>query len=573
VGFLQNMKVAKKLTLLIIIAVIGLCAVGLTGYYYLADAKQNMDSMYKERLLSVKWLNDSRNQARAIEADFFDMMLTNDANEKTRLKEDIDKRVKTFGQDISDYEKTQLDPFEVDTLKELHANLAMYREGRQEAIALAQQNKNTAAYDSFNKNARAYGEAVHKDLRALAEFNTKAAADINQQNQSDFQKAMMIFVGIIFVALLLIVSLGWAIARNITLPLHAAIAHIGEMAKGNFSIDVPKENLQSRDEFGLLAKAFDDMNKNIRGLIRQMTQTSDQVAAASEEMTASAEQSSQAANQVAGSITEVAQGAEKQLKAADESSAIVEQLSAGIHQVANNTNEVSAMAEKTARTASDGGQAIDKAVSQMSVIERSSAEVAKVVERLGESSKQIGQIVGTISGIAGQTNLLALNAAIEAARAGEQGRGFAVVAEEVRKLAEQSEDAAKQIADLIGGVQHETNQAVSTMHAGQKDVQSGTEIVNLAGQSFREIVKMIGQMTTQVREISAAIEEMAAGSQQIVNSVKEIVTENRKSAGQTQTISAATEEQSASMEEIAAASRGLATMAEELQTAIGKFSI
>jgi len=572
-GFLQNVKVVKKLALLITIAVIGLCAVGLTGYYYLASAKQNTDSMYKDRLLPVKWLNDSRSQDRAIEADLFALMLTTDNNENERLKKDIDSRTATFNKDLSNYENTKLDPFEVDTLKSLHANMDMYREGLDKAVDLAVQNKNAAAYDWFNKNARSYGEGTHKNLRDLADYNAKVADDLNQQNQTDFQTAMVIFVGIILVSLILAVSLGWLIAKNITSSLGATINRLGVMSKGDFSQDILESFIKRRDDFGAVAEALDQLNKNTRNLIRQMTHTAEQVAAASEELTANAEQSSQAANQVAGSITEVAQGSEKQLKAADDSSAIVEQLSAGIQQVASRTNTVTAVAEKTARTASDGGRAVDKAISQMSTIERSSAETAEVVENLGERSKQIGQIVDTISGIAGQTNLLALNAAIEAARAGEQGRGFAVVADEVRKLAEQSEEAAKQIAGLISEVQKETNRAVATMHESNKDVHVGTEMVNLAGQSFREIVQMVEQMATQVREISAAIEEMAAGSQQIVNGVKEIATENRRAAVQTQTISAATEEQSASMQEIASSSQALAKMAEDLQGLVIKFRV
>ena len=160
---------------------------------------------------------------------------------------------------------------------------------------------------------------------------------------------------------------------------------------------------------------------------------------------------------------------------------------------------------------------------------------AQVVAKLGERSKEIGQIVDAISGIAGQTNLLALNAAIEAARAGEQGRGFAVVAEEVRKLAEQSQEAAKQIANLISEIQTETDSAVVAMDDGTREVKIGTEVVNTAGQAFKEIVSLIAEVSSQIREISAAIQQMASGSQQIVASVRNIDSISKGTAGQTQT--------------------------------------
>ena len=216
---------------------------------------------------------------------------------------------------------------------------------------------------------------------------------------------------------------------------------------------------------------------------------------------------------------------------------------------------------------------MDKAVVQMAHIEQTVIASAQVVAKLGDRSKEIGQIVDTISGIAGQTNLLALNAAIEAARAGEQGRGFAVVAEEVRKLAEQSQEAAKQIATLIGEIQSETDQAVVAMNNGTREVKLGAEVVNASGQSFQEITGLVMQVSGQVKEISAAIEQMASGSQQIVESVKQIDELSKTASGEAQTVSAATEEQSASMEEIASSSQALANLAQNLRQAVSKFQI
>jgi methyl-accepting chemotaxis protein len=201
------------------------------------------------------------------------------------------------------------------------------------------------------------------------------------------------------------------------------------------------------------------------------------------------------------------------------------------------------------------------------------AQVQLAVDTLSVSSKEIVQIIDVIGGIAGQTNLLALNAAIEAARAGDAGRGFAVVAEEVRKLAEQSQIAAKQIGDLIAGNTASIDSAVTAMQAGAEDVKTGTEVVNNAGQAFTVIAGRINLMAKQVKEISDATQEVAAGSQQIVESVRKVEAVSKAAAARTETVSAATQEQSATMEEIAAASNTLARMATDMQQAVRIFKI
>ncbi|MBP2659400.1 MAG: methyl-accepting chemotaxis sensory transducer with Cache sensor [Firmicutes bacterium] len=329
----------------------------------------------------------------------------------------------------------------------------------------------------------------------------------------------------------------------------------------------------SEDEIGQLAKGFRDMRANLRDLITKVHSQSEQLAASSEELTASADQSAQAATQVAISITDVATGAEEQLSVANEASAVVEQMSASIQQVAATTNDVAEQSTQAASKASKGNQSVNKAVTQMIQIEETVNTSAKAVAELGERSKEIGQIVATISGIAGQTNLLALNAAIEAARAGEQGRGFAVVAEEVRKLAEQSQEATKQIASLISEIQGGTDKAVLAMDDGTREVKLGAEVVNAAGLAFQEIVVLVNQVSEQVKGISLTIDQMAVGSQQIVGSVNRIDNLSKKTTAEAQMVSAATEEQSASMEEIASSSQSLANLAMDLQEAVSKFRV
>ena len=196
-----------------------------------------------------------------------------------------------------------------------------------------------------------------------------------------------------------------------------------------------------------------------------------------------------------------------------------------------------------------------------------------MITHLGERSKEIGAIVHTISSIAAQTNLLALNAAIEAARAGEQGKGFAVVADEVRKLAEQSQDAAKQINALISQVQEQTDIAVNAMGSGTQEVKKGTQIVNDAGASFKEIVTHIEKVTQDVQVVADEVKQIVSGNTEVVNIMARLRDIGENTVGNVNKVSSSTQTQLASQEEITSASRNLAELAQGLQNTITKFKL
>ncbi|GMB01833.1 methyl-accepting chemotaxis protein [Pelosinus sp. IPA-1] len=569
--FFKNMKVSLKLGALIFIAIISLGVIGYTGYHYLQRASVDMNSMFADNLVPVQLINENQAHINKVSAAIIELMITTDSKKNEELKTLISDRAKKFNANIAEIEKAKLDDKEKQKLEDLKAAMKKYREARTTVIDLAAQNKNAEAYALYLSSVAPLETIALNKCMDLSEYSIGVARNINSTNEASFRTSTKINIGILLIFTTILGVSGFYITRLITKPLHAMVSFCGGLSAGDFR-DKPRTFVR-KDEFGQLADSLVDMKNNLRILMKDINSSAEHLAAASEELTASADQSAQAANQVADSITEVATGAEQQLEVANNTSNVVQQMSESIQQIAANANEVASQTAQAADKAKEGNKSVNKAVTQMANIEETVTSSAQVVAQLGERSKEIGQIVDTISGIAGQTNLLALNAAIEAARAGEHGRGFAVVAEEVRKLAEQSQEAAKQIATLISEIQGDTDKAVVAMNNGTREVKLGAEVVNASGVAFQEIVVMISNGSSQTKEISAAIEQIATGSQQIVESVKQINQLSKNASAEAQTVSAATEEQSASMEEIASSSQALSKLAMDLQESVSKFRV
>lgn len=333
-------------------------------------------------------------------------------------------------------------------------------------------------------------------------------------------------------ALILVVALATALVMYFfanaifVKPLGKVVAGLERLGQGDFSSGV---DVKSRDEIGQIADAANRMIKALRELISQVTNSSNNLAAHSEEMSAATEEVSATMDHVASSTVELA--------------ATVNQSGTAADSLARSSDEM----EQATRT---GTAAVSEAIRKMDGMKKVTTETRQHIVSLQEKSERVGHITDTITGIADQTNLLALNAAIEAARAGEQGRGFAVVAEEVRKLAEQSGEAAKEISSIIEEISRGVHTASSSMDQAVGAVDEGVEAANGVGVQIDHIVALIRENVQQVRSI-------ATGSQQVGSA--------------TENMAASAEEVTSTMQELAGGAQQLARMAEELQTMVAKF--
>ncbi len=381
-----------------------------------------------------------------------------------------------------------------------------------------------------------------------------------------------------------------------------------------------------RDELG---NAFAKMIAGLRSVIGQVTESAETVSIAASQLASASDQSGKATNQIATTIQQVAagttqqseevsktsgsveqmgraiegvaKGAQEQAKAISKASQVTTRINTAIEQVATNAQSVARDSAEAAKHSRNGAQTVKETILGMESIRTKVGLSASKVEEMGNRSEEIGVIVETIEDIASQTNLLALNAAIEAARAGEQGKGFAVVADEVRKLAERSSLATKEIATLIKGIQNTVSEAISAMKESATEVEVGVTRAHSAGEALdniltaaesvykqaqdageaaskvsaaaSELVESVDAVSAVIEENTAATEEMAANSSELTQAVENIASVSEENSAAVEEVSASTEEVLAQVEQVSASAASLMDMAQGLKKVVAQFKI
>lgn len=402
------------------------------------------------------------------------------------------------------------------------------------------------------------------DLEKMVEVY-KAQLDEEQARQLIFSISTYLFI----LALAIVTSL--FLNSKITKRIKPMAQIAQEVTRGN--LNVRQIDVIAKDSIGDLAQAFNGMVQNLSALVKQTKDYAGQVAQTADQLHKGMEQSAQTSDLIVRSIGSVDNGAFRQMSLAKDASVAVHEASAAMATMITNSKIMADKSTEVAQAAQVGEMNIKQTISQMSQIERTVINSADVVKNLGQRSQQISVMAESISKIASQTNLLALNAAIEAARAGEQGRGFAVVADEVRQLAEQANDASKQITDLISVIHIDAQKAIEAMDVGTNEVQTGTKVVQHAGQSFKEISLLVTTMLEEINKTIAQMQDTANASQNAEKTVQEVEGISKNISLETAQISSATEEQSASIQEITASSIALAGMADELNKWVERFKL
>jgi methyl-accepting chemotaxis protein len=532
-------KLIASILLLSLTAVL----IGVVGLYKLTDLNQRINLVANIAAQRVIHVDHASEGLLSIVLFQRSMILENDEAKIKQWQTEIQKADTKVRSELDGWDKIASEKGRKE-LEEVRQHYDDLIKANNRVMELALLNKDSQAQELSTGEAWKAFEGANEHLDKsqqiaqdfmVEEAEIAAAANVNTR---------WTMIGIVLFGIGGAFGFGWFMVNQTTRRINKVSDYIKDVAEGDGDL-TKRIHVEHNDELGILSNHFNTFMEKLHDIISQVAASTEHIASASEEISSSA--------------TQVAQSAETQKDQTSQVATAMQEMSSTVNQVSDNSRQASENAKEAGDLARTGGTVVSDTVKVIQGVADATRDTSAKIVELGRSSDQIGQIIGVIDDIADQTNLLALNAAIEAARAGEQGRGFAVVADEVRKLAERTTQATKEIAQMIKTIQEETKKAVAAMQAGTDKVDAGVESAREAGAALEKIIHSADGVQDMVTHIATAATEQASATEQVNSNMEQIAKMVHQS--------------SIGAQESARACQDLSNLALDLQQLVGRFKL
>lgn len=564
----MKFTIRKKLFLAFGMSLLLMFLLASLGLYEIKQINHNVEDMYEE-VMAVNYIKDVQINVSRVQRAEKNVLLASTIEEKKEHTMHIDESYDDgIIKNLNEYMKLthSTDKDKIDSLLE---SINEVRKQQEDIVNKSMNNENEEALVLSKENTELF-KNIESEIDAIAQNNVQASEEKHNDSMNIYDNTINLVIVFSIVALVLSIALTVIISSSIVMPLKKSINFAKSLANGDLTTNL---SLKSNDELGILTNALNNTGERLKDIVSKIKNTSTEINLGSEQLASAMENTNQSTNKIGEKIMNVTDN--------------IEDISKSVEEVSNNIKSISLSADKVSELAEDsknnslafkdhankGKESVDITVSAMNDIENATKEVKNTISDLDTLSNKIGDITSMISNIASQTNMLALNAAIEAARAGEQGKGFSVVAEEVRKLAEESDSAARSIERMLSDIKDKTDVAVKNILLTESKVNEGTSVANDTENQINLIIENMNILISSIEEISTQSHRQALSTESISENMNNILNNVQLLSTNSQDINANIEEQIAVTEEITSTSENLASMTENLNSMVKYFKV
>jgi methyl-accepting chemotaxis protein len=581
-NFFKNMKLVVKMGLLSLSFLIFLGIIGIASIKQISAINSKLMELNDSRLTPIVKMQDIKSDIEYIRSQSNSLMDSSDDTERQPIQADIESRAASATEKLAEYK----DNAEFEALFEDFNTFIEAKDtfikghgvGTVQSMQGGQQPQGAAAQGG---GAGVPNEMVTYDAgrkAVIADFDAIIAQEVDKANQT-YDESKTVYNQTIVGAILLIIicavitlALSVIITRSIIVPVRRVTIKLKEISTSGGDL-TQRIGYESKDEIGELSSNFDLFVDKLQGIIKDVINSAETIASSSNQLSIATGATTKSLEEISSTVVQIS-------ASTSDEAAVVEETYAGLAEVARFSESTSSASRNTTvnskkakDTAEESAVMISEVASSITDIASSSKEVSSMIKDLDDSSRKIGDIIQIITSISEQTNLLALNAAIEAARAGEAGKGFNVVADEIRTLADESNNAAREISELVKENQLKSASAVNSVSLVEEKVSIGVSKASEVETSIKNIIDNIQNIVSQIEQIDEANDKQAKSTKEMEKAISNIADASSETAEGTENISASVEEQLSTMNEIESTTEQVSEMANKLKKLTSEFIV